>query len=1115
MADEFNKEIKSNRLLQSLRYTAAAQDNQEAFTRVLDLNATEVYTQQQYIPSSSLPFNDNSGHLKFITASIDGAETNIAQYYFEVSCSKSSRVFGGGKSEVWFVISGSGFSPNPVAGIGSTIIEGLQQTNWLSNKYMTASLALATADDATPGYNVRIKVNGTNVSSQDYQFDYKTGVLQFVSNTKSPATTDAVTITGYRYVGKTLANETFGGSSSGGSGIFAATGSIQSTTNNLEITGSLLASGSVVDFSKALAVSSSNLNSTNITTNTLTATTITGVSNATFESASIDHLTVNTIISASTIITSGSNTFGDDTTDTQTLIGRVIMTGSAEITGSLGVTGTLSIQGIANVSQSIANAAKTGTGGQSGIFTKVGATNIFNATSSLQITGSTLQRSPYTATGANITSSNAGTGGTFNNYALVVSESVWHRNANVGVPASNAWGSSGLAGSYFSNFDQNTNISEVLRFIAGLLSSSAPSSIPNTQTYNNITAAQGGTQTGTVASLLPGYVPLNFTDQTTTYLNSKGFANTGEVLFNGISTIYRYPDAGTTVYNRKYSSAAGGSTSVSSSIDDELFGLGTIGLEFAVSGTLNWFFSSGSNQAVTSVSQSENLLTKTGTGTSNGLTIGNIQTANPAVIPNEFQDGKFANIFEAEISDISSGLDFETTGSVGYYHLSSSIKIRSGSAASGAKFSPAKTDKFKVFYVPLKELNANIDIDSPQNLTLSQAVSSSTLITSRSFSGAPYIQTGEWKIKNSTAGVFNPLYAGNTTQVVHMTKTGDSDSIINLSHDNAANNTLTISGGSISTTGSVFTSAGVIKNTGTPAINDTVKMSGSLFLVASSGVTNVVQNNGTDNNLDDLDFDIATSAKSRSGSALTLRTDNFQYFVPGTFDQPFASGSMAYYGRAQGYDPATATGTTETFLGEDFRRKLNDALLSVTSADAYGTTYSDGLVDPAIDLQIKPGFLVKPGGTYKYWLPTSGTSIYRYYAREFDTGGATYSSMTINIDGKTDLKKWSNTSEDGVAVGVLLASGTAGGNKTLIDLADYIGSDQTNVSPTAGLNPFGVNIDIFSNSQSSNATIPNYEISMNPGKRATLNASNRIYQLIIRYRGDQAPVTQITVAYQS
>jgi hypothetical protein len=218
MADEFNKEIKSNRLLQSLRYTAAAQDNQEAFTRVLDLNASEIYTQENYIPTSSLPFNDNSGHLKFITASVDGSDVNIAQYYFEVSCSKSSRVFGGGKSEIWFVISGSGFSPNPVAGIGSIPIEGLQQTNWLSNKYLTGSLALKTADETPPGYNVRVKVNGSNVSAQNYQFDYKTGVLQFISNAVSPATTDAVTITGYRYVGQTLDNfiSTGGGSGTPG-----------------------------------------------------------------------------------------------------------------------------------------------------------------------------------------------------------------------------------------------------------------------------------------------------------------------------------------------------------------------------------------------------------------------------------------------------------------------------------------------------------------------------------------------------------------------------------------------------------------------------------------------------------------------------------------------------------------------------------------------------------------------------------------------------------------------------------------------------------------------------------------------------------------------------------
>ncbi len=54
----------------------------------------------------------------------------------------------------------------------------------------------------------------------------------------------------------------------------------------------------------------------------------------TVESLNVVHLT-SSFITSSRIHTSGSNIFGDDTTDTQTLIGTIIMTGSAQITGSL------------------------------------------------------------------------------------------------------------------------------------------------------------------------------------------------------------------------------------------------------------------------------------------------------------------------------------------------------------------------------------------------------------------------------------------------------------------------------------------------------------------------------------------------------------------------------------------------------------------------------------------------------------------------------------------------------------------------------------------------------------------------------------------------------------
>ena len=50
-----DKEKKSNRLLQSRRYTHDTLNaSQEAFTEVLDLGSSEIYTQAGKIPSSGL-----------------------------------------------------------------------------------------------------------------------------------------------------------------------------------------------------------------------------------------------------------------------------------------------------------------------------------------------------------------------------------------------------------------------------------------------------------------------------------------------------------------------------------------------------------------------------------------------------------------------------------------------------------------------------------------------------------------------------------------------------------------------------------------------------------------------------------------------------------------------------------------------------------------------------------------------------------------------------------------------------------------------------------------------------------------------------------------------------
>ena len=74
-----NSGSKSNRLLASRRFTSVdLNTSQEAFTSTLDIQASEVYTEANLIPTSSLPFSGSSSHLSQF--SVNGH--NIVKYYF-------------------------------------------------------------------------------------------------------------------------------------------------------------------------------------------------------------------------------------------------------------------------------------------------------------------------------------------------------------------------------------------------------------------------------------------------------------------------------------------------------------------------------------------------------------------------------------------------------------------------------------------------------------------------------------------------------------------------------------------------------------------------------------------------------------------------------------------------------------------------------------------------------------------------------------------------------------------------------------------------------------------------------------------------------------------------
>jgi len=202
-----DKEKKSSRLLASRRYThETLTAAQESFTNVLDLQASEIYTQGGYIPSSGLPFSGSSQ----ISATHTVSGSGVMKYWYRQKLTKSNT-----NNEVWFFLNPTGSD----SGIGAQLISGDQEVNFISPKYSVAALATSTTADSTPGYLATIykssavshslqtgSLDGDDiVSTNDYEFDYKTGIVQFKSSAVDPSNSEYLYMTVYQYTGTTLA----------------------------------------------------------------------------------------------------------------------------------------------------------------------------------------------------------------------------------------------------------------------------------------------------------------------------------------------------------------------------------------------------------------------------------------------------------------------------------------------------------------------------------------------------------------------------------------------------------------------------------------------------------------------------------------------------------------------------------------------------------------------------------------------------------------------------------------------------------------------------------------------------------------------------------------------
>lgn len=851
------------------------------------------------------------------------------------------------------------------------------------------------------------------------------------------------------------------------------------------------------------------------------------------------------------------------------------------------------VSSIVSPSQGEVNITLTGGGGSggSGIFNVTAEYDgtVFATTSSIQVSASAYMSSSYPGTGVTANPNNAGTGGSVLKYGAMFSQSIWHYTDNIGYPTSNQW-QNGLDGSFFNRYDANTDTAEILRFIAGLLSASAPDVSENINTWasTDIDFSVGGTtaKSSYMSGVLGGatyrnallsnnYDSSTRIDLTKTesyrrvqnYLITKGFIVSNETSSNTLHDVGTNPFARNASYNNygdnfpstiyntfgtftyNADSVAAGSSTVTSSISqspNKTFGMGSLinsttvtPYSMSMVGTQSFGNDTGSstpdeNSTFTTSSNNIFIITSENTsGDSNGLFLGILDSGNPQ-IQNQFQDGKFLNSpgaiagrkWDASDSDATTGA---TTASIGYYRLHDlKVGLKTGSQSSFGYNTVNPTNTTVGFYAPTLTTLGVQDItqNDPTPTVNRNVVRTAFTATSRSLSGAPYLLTTTYEYSFSTdaALCFDPCYAYSTAPLATSLTSDAWDTI----------GTTTLSNTSISVTSAgIQTSTvngGVYPNGGTPATrrstndiphyNDEAFLSSSFTFTLDSNSNNVVQSKST---MFSQNYGITfrTTARNWKNTATNFNSAEEDFYNAALFGQLTASGSMAVYSRAQGYDAGSETGTTsfsEGFSGENYRLKIDNNALVGTYAGgtkfitaSFQTNDEGDNVIGSKDLQVKPGYLVRPNGNYGYWIQDSSPGTYVFYARVFRrdlSSGAT--SMTLNV-GKT-LVNWDSTS-DGVAAAILFESSGTGTYATprIYDPTELTSNEiDGSVANDDFKNPFTSNIALYGNT-GGGLSSTTYTIPLRSADGMALNATNQSFIVIIRYKGDPTPVTNISV----
>ena len=802
-------------------------------------------------------------------------------------------------------------------------------------------------------------------------------------------------------------------------------------------------------------------------------------------------------------IESNSTVNQDLTTDATPTFAGVNLNGDSNVTGSLTITGNLTAEQYI-ISSSVTYLTQSFASGSNIFGDSMDDTHIFSG--SLDITGSS-----YISGTLNVQSE-----GVYSS-----STAIYTNNITNGYPTSNPWGSS-LGGSYFNNFDNTTNVSEILRFMSGVLSHSldVADASSNTKTLSAITTNEtnlGGTDS------CDGYLPQSYDSSNATmkYLVTKNWVGSGTEIFSGISV---YHDNGPT-YKIDFTSVTGSTTTISSSADAQLFGLGglTSGaatrLDVRVVATQS-FSDTGSianpSSSNTYTSQSYFDVALTSFGTSNGVTLAKINTTQPAVIPAGYQDGKFVAVGGTNMTGSltrlykASATDFTSVSASGYYNFHG---LKVGLATGSGNYAFHTGSDTNKFWAPIDQIESDIGSNTRGITSATQSYLSAT---SRSLSGVPYLIGATYHLSASVHGLFDPMYKDSSTIADDTIGSVGVGSVAATSGVDG----LSTSGGTIQTANAVLSTSGsgaTLRSTSAVPTRTDIYRHNAIYTLSGTTGENINQTGVSDST-----FTVGVRGRNRANSRSTLATYTFFYHSGSTFTQPGASGSMAVYQRTQGYDGGALTGTTEVFTGEDFRIRLADNVTGFNGT-AWTTTYqlSAGSNQLGVyDLQVKPGYLVDPGGDYRYWYPENYHSggTYKYYIRRFQISG-TKTSMTVNLNNNT-LVNWKASTNDKVACALLFksAGSGSGGNSTLSRARIYDPSETTENSISSSvandnfLNPFSSAIDLYGNTGGSVGS-GTYTVPMRNSDGMYLdNTDNELY-VIVRYTGDPTPIDDITLTF--